>query len=464
MSQIRNVLALLLALTLAFALAQGDDQGQSEAGAMASEFEFLSLELVAEGFVSPVTLTAPAGDDRLFLVDRVGMVYVISQAGEMSETPFLDVSDKLVDLSEDYDERGLLGFAFHPAFAEHGRAYAYYSAPLREGAPEGWNHTAILAEYTLAEDGSMLDPATERILLQVDQPQGNHNGGQLLFDDDGFLYLGLGDGGAANDVADGHPPMGNGQDVTTLLGSILRLDVDAEGDGERAYGIPEGNPFAAGVELPEGFEWSGDAAQPEIYLWGLRNPYRFSYDPDTDALIVADVGQNLWEEINFVTEPGNLGWNLREGAFGFDPNNPNAVITESDATPPIGDAFVEPVLTYAHPGVAEGLDVPEGMEIESRGISVSGGYIYRGSAIPELQGHYVFGDWSQSFQAPGGKLFVATVGGADPAGWSFVLDRQLDEFVLAFGVDANGEIYVMTTGMAGPAGTTGKLYRLVGGE
>src|SRR5690606_21755288 len=218
MSQIRNVLALLLALTLAFALAQGDDQGQSEAGAMASEFDFLSLELVAEGFVSPVTLTAPAGDDRLFLVDRVGMVYVISQAGEMCETPFLDVSDKLVDLSEDYDERGQLGCAFPPTFAVNGRAYACYSAPLREGAPEGGTHTAILAGSPLAEDGSILDPATDRPLLQVAQRQGNHNGGQLLFDDDDFLNLGLGDGGAANDGADGHPPMGNGQDVTTLLG------------------------------------------------------------------------------------------------------------------------------------------------------------------------------------------------------------------------------------------------------
>jgi len=255
--------------------------------------------------------------------------------------------------------------------------------------------------------------------------------------------------------------MGHGQDVTTLKGSILRLDVDNQA-GDMAYGIPADNPFAGGIELPEGYEWSGDAARPEIYLWGLRNPYRFSLDTATGALVVADVGQNLWEEINYVTEPGNLGWNLKEGAFGFSPEDPNAVITETDVEPPVGDSFIDPVLVYAHPNVAAELDAPAEMNIEDRGISVSGGAIYHGSAIPELEGHYVFGDWSQSFQEPGGKLFVAQVNEGAP--WEFVLDRQLDEFVLAFGRDSAGEIYIMTTEMPGPSGETGKVYRIVGGE
>ena len=269
----------------------------------ASPFDALDLQLVAEGFVSPVTLTAPAGDERLFVVDRPGQVFIVDQAGQMTEQPFLDIADRMVELSPAYDERGLLGFAFHPDYADNGRAFAYYSAPLREGAPEGWNHTAHLSAFTLNEDGSALDPASEVVLLEIDQPQMNHNGGQLLFGHDGFLYLGLGDGGSANDVAEGHPPMGNGQDVTTLLGSVLRLDVDVES----GYGIPQDNPFADGVELPDGFEWSGDTAQPEIYLWGLRTPYRFSIDRETGTLIVPDVGQNLWEEVNVVTGPGNLG-------------------------------------------------------------------------------------------------------------------------------------------------------------
>src|SRR5690606_9757206 len=194
----------------------------------------------------------------------------------------------------------------------------------RDGGPEGWNHTAVLSEFTLAEDGSALDPASERVLLELDQPQMNHDGGQLLFGHDGYLYLGLGDGGAANDVAEGHPPMGNGQDVTTLLGSVLRLDVNT-GD---PYGIPEDNPFAGGVELPADYEWSGDQARPEIYLWGLRNPYRFSVDKETGALLIPDVGQNLWEEVNHVTASGNLGWNLREGAYGFDAATPDQFMAE----------------------------------------------------------------------------------------------------------------------------------------
>ena len=446
MRSVRNILLVVMSLALAggsVAVAQDE----------ASPFD-LELQLVAGGFVSPVTLTAPMGDDRLFVVDRPGQVFVVDQEGQMTEQPFLDLTGRVVELSPAYDERGLLGFAFHPDYADNGRAFAYYSAPLREGAPEGWNHTAHLSAFTLNEDGSALDPASEVVLLEIDQPQMNHNGGQLLFGHDGFLYLGLGDGGSANDVAEGHPPMGNGQDVTTLLGSVLRLDVDV--DVESGYGIPQDNPFADGVELPDGFEWSGDTAQPEIYLWGLRNPYRFSIDRETGTLIVPDVGQNLWEEVNVVTGPGNLGWNLREGAFGFDPENADVIMEEGVTTGPMGEELVEPVLTYAHP------DVAEGVEIEERGISISGGYMYRGSAIPDLAGHYVFGDWSQSFTAPAGKLFVATTD--ETGGWEFVLDRELDEFVLAFGEDANGEIYVLTTEQAGPQGNTGKVYRVVGGE
>src|SRR5690554_4800987 len=442
MSLVRAVVAFILVSAIGtVALAQ--EQAQ--------DFEHLQLELVAEGFVSPVTLVSPPGDDRLFVVDRPGIVYALSRDGQREEQPFLDITDRVVELNPGYDERGLLGFAFHPGFAENGRAFAYYSAPLREGAPEGWNHTARLSEFGLGDDGR-LDPSTERVLLEVDQPQMNHNGGQLLFGHDGYLYLGLGDGGAANDVAEGHPPLGNGQDITTLLGSVLRLDVDS-GD---PYGIPADNPFAHGVELPAEHEWAGDQARPEIYLWGLRNPYRFSVDRETGAILIPDVGQNLWEEVNHVTGPGNLGWNLREGTFGFDPNEPAAIMQEGPTTGPLGDELIDPVLVYAHPGVAQGV------EVEERDISVSGGYVYRGSAIPELVGYYVFGDWSQSFGAPGGKLFVAST--EETGGWEFVLDRQLDEFVLAFGEDAAGELYVLTTEQAGPQGDTGKVYRIVAGE
>ncbi len=441
----RTILYALLAVGIGSAAMAQEEGGNSPS------FENLELQPVAEGFTSPVALVTAPGDERLFVVDRIGEVIALSQDGQRADTPFLDISDRLVELNPDYDERGLLGFAFHPQFADNGRAFAYYSAPVREGTPEGWNHTSVLSEFTLAADGSHLDPGSESVILEIPQPQMNHNGGQLLFGPDGYLYLGLGDGGGANDVGEGHPPMGNGQDVTTLKGSVLRIDVDVE----VGYAIPQDNPFAGGFELPEG-DWSGDEARPEIYLWGLRNPYRFSVDRETGALIVPDVGQNLWEEVNHVTQPGNLGWNLREGAYGFDPEAPDEFMAEGPTKGPLGRDLVDPVLTYAHPNVTAGVDE------EERGISVSGGYIYRGSAIPELVGYYVFGDWSQSFTEPGGKLFVAST--EETGGWEFVLDRQLDEFVLAFGEDDAGELYVLTAEQAGPQGDTGKVYRIVAGE
>lgn len=445
MQALRMLVAVLLAVGAGSAVFAQDDQEGTP------DFDNLELQLVAEGFTSPVALVAAPGDDRLFVVDRPGQVLALSQDGQREEQPFLDIADRMVELNPDYDERGLLGFAFHPDFAENGKAYAYYSAPVREGTPEGWNHTALLSEFTLADDGTRLDPESERVLLEIPQPQMNHNGGQVLFGHDGLLYLGLGDGGGANDVGEGHPPMGNGQDVTTLKGSVLRIDVNAE----EGYAIPDDNPFDGGIDLPEG-EWSGDEARPEIYLWGLRNPYRFSVDRETGALLIPDVGQNLWEEVNHVTASGNLGWNLREGAYGFDAATPDQFMAEGATTGALGMDLVEPVLTYAHPGVAEGVDEQE------RGISISGGYVYRGSAIPELVGYYVFGDWSQSFSSPGGKLFVAST--EETGGWEFVLDRQLEEFVLAFGEDDAGELYVLTTMQAGPQGDTGKVYRIVAGE
>lgn len=448
MKHFARLSALILAICLGTAVAQQDGEGGT------SPFDHLQLELVADGFVSPVTLTTPADDERLFLVDRPGQIYVLSQQGEGNEEPFLDLTDRVIELDPGYDERGLLGLAFHPDYAENGRLYVYYSAPLRDDAPEGWNHTAVLSEFTANEDGQTADPDSERILLEIHQPQMNHNGGQLAFGHDGNLLLGLGDGGGADDVGEGHPPLGNGQDVTTLLGSVLRLDVDAES----GYGIPDDNPFADGADLPQDAEYQGDEARPEIYLWGVRNPYRFSVDRETGELIIPDVGQNIWEEVNVVDGPANLGWNLKEASRPFDPENPNEVYEPNGPEEgPMGEELVDPVLEYAHPNV-------EGEE--GRGISISSGYMYRGQQIEDLTGHYVFGDWSQSFNEPAGKLFVADPNG-DGEGvneWEFVLDRQVDEFVLAFGEDAAGEIYMLTTENAGPQGTTGKVYRITGGQ
>ena len=268
----------------------------------------VGLELVADGFVSPVGLIeAPDETGRMFVVDQVGIIWVMTADGRVTETPFLDLRARMVRLNTDYDERGLLGLAFHPAFATNGRLFVYYSAPLRSEGPQNWDHTSHISEFRLSPtDPDKADPESERIILEVDEPQANHNAGQITFGPDGYLYVALGDGGRANDTGTGHPPIGNGQDTSTLLGSILRIDVD----GAEPYGIPPDNPFV------------GKDGQDEIFAYGFRNPFRISFDiGGNHELFVGDVGQQLWEEVNIVTKGNNYGWNIKEGAECFDPSS-----------------------------------------------------------------------------------------------------------------------------------------------
>lgn len=409
------------------------------------------LEPVADGLISPLTLHAPAGDARLFVIEQTGQVRIIED-GQLLAEPFIDLSGRMVELSASYDERGLLGLAFHPDYAENGQFYVHYSAPLRDGAPEGWNHTAHVSVFTVsADDANRADPDSERVLLEIDQPQMNHDGGALAFGPDGYLYIALGDGGAANDVADGHPPLGNGQDVSTLLGSLLRIDVNS-GD---PYAIPADNPLI-GVSLDSEAGFAGPEAQPEIYLWGLRNPYRFSFDRETGDIWIPDVGQNLFEEVNVVSGPGNLGWNLKEGFHAFDPANPGAV-PEFDVptTGPMGEDLIDPVFEYTR----ESVDPDDFI-----GITVIAGYVYRGTASPALAGKYVFGDWGQSFSEASGTFIVAQPVLADDGtvtGLELEHVERLDEFIMGFGEGADGEIYMLTSAITGPDGTTGRVYRVV---
>jgi len=222
---------------------------------------------------------------------------------------FFDIRAKLTKLKEGFDERGLLGLALHPKFKENGKFYAYYSAPARAGIPEKWDHTSHISEFrTLPNDRTQADPNYERLLLEIDKPQANHNSGRIAFGPDGFLYIGVGDGGNGSDVGVGHPPEGNGQTLTTHLGKVLRIDVDSG----NPYGIPKDNPFA-----------NHKTARPEIFAFGLRNPWGLSFDRGGQRqLFLADVGQNMFEEVNIIVNGGNYGWNLREGYSGFDPKNP----------------------------------------------------------------------------------------------------------------------------------------------
>jgi glucose/arabinose dehydrogenase len=403
----------------------------------------VGLELVAAGFAAPLVLESPRdGTGRLFIADQTGQIYVLSPEGQLLEQPFLDLRDRMVNLSQGYDERGLLGLAFHPDFAQNQRFFVYYSAPLRSGAPAGWDHTSHISEFVVsAQDPDRADPNSERILLQVDQPQGNHNAGQIAFGPaDGYLYIPLGDGGGANDTGPGHPALGHGQDTTTLKGSILRIDVD-NGD---PYAIPPDNPFANGQ------------GREEIYAYGLRNPYKISFDIEGQhQLFAADAGQNLWEEVNIIEPGGNYGWNLKEGTHCFNPANPNQVPAECPATGPHGEPLLDPAIEYANSRNPQG----------GIGLVVIGGYVYRGSHLPELQGRYIFGDWSTSFGIGQGILLAATRA-AQGELWEVTPlqiagQDSLGEFLLSFGQDEQNELYVLTSSSSGPSGSTGSVYRLV---
>ena len=397
-----------------------------------SPVESVRLEEVASGMVSPVGMAAPDDDSgRLFVVDQVGLIHVIDADGARLDTPFLDLRDEIVELNEEYDERGLLGLTFHPDYADNGRFFVYYSAPTLTDN----NHESRLSEFTVSSDPTVADAASERVIMTIGQPQGNHNGGQLGFGPDGYLYISLGDEGAANDTGTGHPPLGNGQDRTTLLGSILRIDVD----GEEPYEVPTDNPFV------------GQSGADEIYAYGLRNPWRFSWDRGTGLFMVPDVGQNLYEEVNIVQKGGNYGWNIREGFGCFSATAPNDPPATCATTGPSGEPLINPILDYPHE------------DAEVAGLAVVGGYVYRGDDNRLMEGSYVFGDWSRDGDTPAGSLFIAERG-TDGAWAARALDvaepANFAQYVLAFGEDQDGELYVLTTESAGPSGTAGRVWPL----
>ena len=421
----------------------------------------VGLRLVAEGLTSPVTLVAaPDASGRRFIVDQTGVIRVLTADGNLLPAPFLDVRSRLVPLMPEYDERGLLGLAFHPGYAANGRFFVFYSAPLRPGAPAGYDHTARVSEFRVsASDPNRGDPASERVLLEVDKPQFNHNGGTILFGpEDRQLYISIGDGGGADDVGLGHVEDwytanegGNGQDIqNNLLGDILRIDVDRGAP----YAIPADNPFTGTPGCADGCD--------ETWAYGFRNPYRMSFDmADGRRLFVGDAGQNLWEEVSIAVKGGNFGWNVREGAHCFSTDNPDETPAECpDAVgaphPRAGDPFIDPVIEYQneHNPLGGGL-----------GHAIVGGHVYRGAELRQFAGDYIFGDYSREEEEPDGSLLVAKPRkrglwklqqlqiARSPTG-------RLGHFVLGFGQDPAGEMYVLTTDQTGPTGTTGKVYRL----
>ncbi len=348
----------------------------------------LQVELVpvASGFSSPLDIQQ-AGDasGRLFVVEQAGKIKII-QNGSVLGTPYLDVSSLIVSVGEE----GLLGLAFHPNYSTNGCFYVNYTTTRLNNTLQ-----TVIAEFRAAPVGAnTVNTATEQRLIIVDQPEANHNGGGLAFGKDGFLYIGLGDGGGAGDM---HGTIGNAQDLTTRLGKMLRISVTCNG----TFTLPSDNPFVTNT-----------TAAKEIWLYGLRNPFRFSVDQATGNLWIGDVGQNLFEEVDRVTPAqggSNMGWRCKEGThnFNFSANCQ-------------GLTFLDPIFDY---------DRSQGDE------TVIGGYVYHGTNIAALAGNYVFGDfisgriWSlaQNGQGQWVRTFLVNAGGGDLAG---------------FGQDANGELYV----------------------
>jgi glucose/arabinose dehydrogenase len=441
----RTLLATFLALAAFHPATRAETNIESTVG----------LKLVTEGLGAPIGLVSiPDGSGRMLVAEQAGLIQLIGGDGKKSEQPFLDLRSKIVSLGKGMEERGLLGLALHPQFKSNQKFYVVYSAPLRTNAPPKWDHTERLSEFKTAADLVTAEPTSERVVLEIDHPDWNHNSGRLAFGPDGYLCWTVGDGGAHNDVGDvargrGHPPEGNGQKLDTLLGKVLRIDVDHG----TPYGIPRDNPYA-----------DGKKGLPEIFAYGLRNPWGMSFDRGgKHDLIVADVGQDRWEEINVIVNGGNYGWRLREGFDGFDPKNPrsaptNAVTVGADAKP-----FVDPVFVYK---TLRG----RGTDPEAYGVTITGGYVYRGKAFPSLVGKYVFADWSRSMAIPDGTLLVATIPPASsgPARWTVqplalkaFPNGRIKSFIWALGEDADGELYVLANGINSAVQTRGKVFKLV---
>ncbi|HEX3719980.1 MAG TPA: PQQ-dependent sugar dehydrogenase [Verrucomicrobiae bacterium] len=374
--------------------------------------------------VRPVWMSeAPDGSGRFFVVVQTGRILVVKKGSDGSDAKdFLNIEDRHTTFQ---NEDGLLGLAFHPGFKTNGLLYIYFTMEnkpedikrLDNGLPVAFPYRSVISEFKVsANDPDKADMSSERVIFETLQPYWNHKGGELCFGPDGYLYFGLGDGGRGTD------PFGNGQNTASFLGKMLRIDVNSRTTlgghrwtHELQYGIPSDNPF---VKEPE---MGGVGAHREVYAYGFRNPWRWSFDRATGDLWVGDVGQDLWEEVDLVTKGGNYGWNVREGAHHFKPG-------------PAGAQYIEPLMEYPHrPNL-----LPESLYPDHTiGMCIVGGYVYRGQKYPALQGIYIYGDFS-----------LGTI-------WGFRYDREARKItdqssmleqpknICSFAEDLDGELYAL---------------------
>lgn len=362
---------------------------------------------------------APDGSGRMFVVYQDGKILIVKKGSDGADAKeFLNIEDRHPHFD---NEDGLMSIAFHPGFKTNGLFYVYYNQKNpadQHTQPQNYPFRSVISEFKVsATDPDKTDLASERILFQVPQPFSNHKGGELAFGPDGYLYLGLGDGGQGDD------PFGSGQSTATLLAKMLRIDVNTRstaGTGKRRhelpYGIPSDNPF---VKEPD----MGDrGARKEIYAYGFRNPWRYSWDRQTGELWIGDVGQNLWEEVDLVTKGGDYGWSVREGAHHFKPGPPGA-------------QYIDPVIEYPHrPNLQSQAMFPD----HSVGLCVIGGYVYRGKKFPALDGVYIYGDYN-----------LGTIWGLryDKAAQKVTAHGTLlnqKKNITSFAEDLDGEVYVLT--------------------
>lgn len=424
----------------------------------------LDLQTIADNFVSPVSLVEPPdGSHRLFVVDQIGKIWIIDASGQKKAQPFIDLTTKMVRLSPFYDERGLLSLAFHPDYKSNGRFYLFYTAPPppggpttdagNTGLPKTWNNTTTISEFKVSSDLNVADMSTERKLLTLAHPQSNHNGGTIAFGPDGYLYISIGDGGNKNDIGPGHVEDwyaanagGNGQDIEqNLMGNVLRIDINSSGDGKN-YSIPHDNPFV------------GKAGLDEIWAYGFRNPYRFSFDMSgSKRMFLSDAGQNLYEEIDVVRKGGNYGWNVKEGTHCFNAANELMELSSCPDKDAFGSPLIDPVIE------ANNVANPEGGHF----VTIIGGNVYRGNTIPGMEGKYIFGNFSRTASTPQGEVYSSNAG-SEGGLWSYdklsfkSFPDNLGHFIKGFGQDMDGEIYVLASQRLGPAGNTGKVFKMVG--
>jgi glucose/arabinose dehydrogenase len=435
----------------------------------------VAVEVLARDLVAPVKgVVAPGEADNLYVVDQVGKGWKVN-VHTKERTLFIDVTGRLVKLGvlgeNSFDERGFLGLAFHPDYQRNGLVYTYTSEP-NAGAPtfpttmttRAADHQNVVAEWRVRR--GEVDRKSRRELMRVDWPQFNHDGGDLAFGPDGMLYISMGDGGGADDrdgqlfvkatgsqpaefePIDGHGLDGNGQKLTNPLGKILRIDVNGRNSRNHRYGVPGDNPFVG----------RGGGVVEEIWAYGFRNPFRMSFDTHGGTLFVGDVGQNDIEEVNIVLRGGNYGWPIKEGTLFFNHNGDADGFAQRNPLGPVPPGLIDPAAQY---------------DTHHEGHSVIGGFVYRGAALPELLGRYVFGEFSTIFNFPTGPHDYGRLlhmgGSPIQAGvraiseFHIVSGNSLGFAVLGMAQDAAGEVYLTgnRSGLPFPSGTGGMVLKVV---